>query len=248
MSERNFLRRQQKRALVGAAIIVSAAVHEGMNNKPEDQVQQEQTQEVADPTTERSERARKPIIIEKGEELSDEDEERRSEHEDFRDRAMGDLAQALPEGFTASVIVQEKGKGVYDEYIQISGPRGEDYGNVYPDEGDGGHLIWFPSEKDTSLLAKYGIDHQPFELSTPSDITMVVDDVRATEEARAAEQALKDRWYGNELLTDENGTITMNPEYASAQQATSDHVRDVLSGLTYVVESEREEDVEEGQE
>lgn len=184
--------------------------------------------------------------------LSAEDETRRREHEKFRDEMMDKLSEALPPGFSVQVTtgIKREGdaafQGMYDEFITIRGPQGDEYGQVYPDEGDGGHLLWTMGEDSERFLSAHGIHPEPYELSTPQDVSLMLDDVNTIGKLEQAEAAFDAEWpAGTQLVTHDDGTITGNQEYYDAREAFRASQSGTYAELAILQDDDEEEDDEE---
>lgn len=178
--------------------------------------------------------------------LSAEDEARRREHEKFRDQMWEKLRDVLPEGFSSYVVTGVEGKGIYDEFITIQGPDGKEYGQVYPDEGDGGHLIWNIGENEERFLKDHGIFPPPYELTAPEDISLIIGDVDSITKLQKAEDGFRDEWpSAMAVITQPDGTMVANPEYYAAQDAFVASQQGKYAELAILQEDDQEEEDED---
>lgn len=189
--------------------------------------------------------------------LSSEDEARRREHERARDKAMEELGKVLPEGFSVQVTVgvQREGeemRGIYDEFITIRGPHGKEYGQVYVDEVDS-TLIYSLSEDEQRFLNNHNQYAQQYELSTPADVSLMIDDVNSIAALEKAQDAFDAEWpTDSHIVTHEDGTMTANEEYYAAREAFAESQRSAYAELAILQEeeddeSEEDEDNEDGE-
>lgn len=183
--------------------------------------------------------------------LPPDEQERADEHADIKHAAADQLSKVLPEGFSINwtvAVIPEGGaeQPQYNDNLQITGPDGHFYGDVFPFE-DGMHFI--PDDNLSDFYRQMtGSQLGAFDFTDPADINNALGDVESLEDYRDEWKEFQNNWPDNDKFnTDEDGVMTLNPDYESQMQTLEQNMRNNLKGLdvtTTDVQQDRAEEEE----
>lgn len=160
-------------------------------------------------------------------ELSPEDLDRSDEHSERKDEAMRALAEYLPDGYYVSTTTAIDDQPIYDEYLKILGPDGQDHGSVYP--GADGNYFYHPKE---GLLSNFLLtDNEqlaPKLMAGPEAIGTLLTQVQVLEGYEQAWAQLDEDWPSENRMILHDGRYEMEPAYAEATQELTRMIRDAI--------------------
>jgi hypothetical protein len=148
--------------------------------------------------------------------LSAEDAERAREQQQYKERVMGEMAEALAgTPFVVGTTVEVEGERIYDQFITVRLENGNELGSIYPDE-ETGDLTFLPNDSLSAWVGmRVGSPLDKYTFTDPAEVGAVAAEL---EDIRALQQAEFDS-YSNS--SDFGAEMEMRAE-------TSAQVRDIL--------------------